>query len=236
MKNIFMVLLILLAAAAAGYSQAPGKSKKESALESPRQQVSYSVGYRLGLRLKSLVQDNDIDLDTAIQGIKDAASARPQMPESEMVKIYGRFNKEMERRRQERQKILAYKNKTGGEKFLKENAGREGIVVTESGLQYEVLREGDGPIPKETDIAILHYRGSLIEGKEVFNTYKLGHPVKLPVKRSLPAWNEGLRLMKVGSKYRFFIPPALAYKEFGKSPSIGPHAVLIYEAELLGIE
>jgi FKBP-type peptidyl-prolyl cis-trans isomerase len=158
------------------------------------------------------------------------------MPESQMVKIYGQFNKEMERRRQERQKILAYKNKTEGEKFLKENAGREGMIVTESGLQYEVLREGDGPIPKETDVAVVHYRGTLIDGKEVFNTYKLGQPVKLPVKRALPAWNEGLRLMKVGSKYRFFIPPDLAYKEFGKAPSIGPHAVLIYEAELLGIE
>ena len=231
-----MFLPILLIAAAAGYSQSPEESKKEPTLESPRQQVSYSVGYRLGLRLKSLVQDNDIDLDTAIQGIKDAALARPRMPQSEMVKIYGQFNKEMERRRRERQKIMAYKNKTGGEKFLEENAGRQGIIVTGSGLQYEVLRKGAGSTPKETDIAVVHYRGTLIDGQEVFNTYKLGHPVKLPVQRALPAWKEGLRLMKVGSKYRFFIPPALAYKEFGKSPLIGPHAVLIYEAELLGIE
>jgi FKBP-type peptidyl-prolyl cis-trans isomerase len=133
-------------------------------------------------------------------------------------------------------KIMAEKNKSEGQRFLKENAGKEGIIVSETGLQYNVIKKGTGPIPKENDIAIVHYRGTLLDGKEVLNTYTKGQPEKLRLKNSLPAWKEGLQLMKVGAKYNFFIPPDLAYGESGCKPFIEPNAVLIYEVELLGIE
>lgn len=233
---IFFSVIVVILALSCSKSKEPGDSEKKLNLDTARQKISYSVGYRFGLSLQSMVKNNDIDLESAIQGVKDAAAAQPQIPEPEMQKIYVQFKKELQKHQAERQKILAYKNKTEGEMFLKENAVKEGIVVTESGLQYKVLKEGTGPVPKEEDIAVVHYRGTLLDGTEVFNTDTRGKPVKLPVKRSLPAWREGLQLMKVGAKYLFFIPPTLAYKQHGRPPLIGANAVLIYEAELLGIE
>ena len=233
---IFFSVIVVILASSCSKSKEPGDSEKKLTLDTERQKISYSVGYRLGLRLQSMTKNNDIDLEPALQGIKDAAAAQPKIPEPEMQKIYVQFKKELQEREAERQKILAYKNKTEGEKFLKENAVKEGVVVTGSGLQYKVLKEGTGPVPGETGIAVVHYRGTLPDGTEVFNTYSRGKPVKLPVKRSLPAWREGLQLMKVGAKYLFFIPPQLAYKQHGRPPLIGANAVLIYEAELLGIE
>ncbi len=238
MKRFFIVFLVMvvIGVLSCSKSKEPGDSQKKLSFETERQKTSYAVGYRLGVRLQSMVKHNDIDLDPAMQGVKDAAAGLPQLPEPEMQKIYAEFKKELQKRQAERQKILAYKNKTEGEAFLKENAAKEGIKVTESGLQYKILKQGTGPVPKETDIAVVHYRGTLLDGTEIFNTYTRGKPVQLPVKRSLPAWKEGLQLMKVGAKYVFFIPPELAYKQHGRPPLIGANALLIYEAELLGIE
>ena len=235
-KNIVLFLMMLMIIVPA-YSQDPGDPGKKPGIETDRQRASYAMGYRMGLKLQALVKENDVDLDAAMEGVRDAAlEAQPQIPRKEMVEIYRQFQNQLNKRQEERQKILAYKNKTEGERFLKENAAKEGIIVTKSGLQYKVLKEGTGPFPKETDIAVVHYRGTLINGIEVFNTYKRGNPVKLPLKRALPFWDEGLRLMKVGAKFRFFIPPDLAYKNFGKPPLIGANVVLIYEAELVGME
>jgi FKBP-type peptidyl-prolyl cis-trans isomerase len=238
MKRLFIVFLVMvvIGGVSCSNSKDPGTSQKKPGFETERQKTSYSVGYRLGVNLQSMVKHNDIDLDLAMQGVKDAAAGQPQLPEPEMQKIYAEFKKELQKRQAERRKILAYKNKTEGEAFLKENAAKEGIVVTGSGLQYKILKQGTGPVPKETDIAVVHYRGTLLDGTEIFNTYKRGKPVQLPVKRSLPAWREGLQLMKVGARYVFFIPPELAYKQHGRPPLINANAVLIYEAELLGIE
>jgi FKBP-type peptidyl-prolyl cis-trans isomerase len=237
-KQMLGVLLIILMISGLACSK-PGETtetQKKLVPETERQKESYSVGFRAGIQLYGMVKNNDIDLDVALQGIRDAVNEQPQLSKQDMQKIYARFKDKLMKRQEERKKAQALQNKKQGEEFLKENANQEGVIITDSGLQYKILKQGTGPIPKESDIAIVHYRGTLLDGTEIFNTFNGAQPIKLPVNLSLPAWKEALQLMKTGSKFVLFIPPHLAYKEHGKPPLIGANALLIYEAELVGIE
>lgn len=240
MKRISIVLFIILLMFISGCTKTKKaeETQKKLTFETERQKESYAVGFRNGIQLYGMVKNDDIDFDVALQGIKDAVNEQPQLPKREMTKIYARFKDRLQKNQEERRKAEAQKNKVDGEKFLEENVGKEGVIVTNSGLQYQVLKEGTGPAPKETDLVSVHYRGFLIDGREFVDTRKRegAQPVKLPVGRSLPFWKEGLPLMKVGASYRFFIPPTLAYQEYGNPPLIGANAVLVYEVELLGIE
>lgn len=238
MRRISILLLAVLLIFAVGCSkQEKADTQTKYSFETDREKESYAVGFRAGIQLYGMVRNKDIDFEIALQGIKDAIDEQPQLPKREMTKIYADFKDKLMALQKERQKADAEKNKAAGEQFLKENAGREGIVSLPSGLQYQVLREGTGPSPKETDIVILHYRGFLIDGQEFVDTHKTKEePVKLPVARSLPFWKEALPLMKVGAMFRFFVPSALAYQEYGYQPLVGPNSVLIYEAKLEGIE
>jgi FKBP-type peptidyl-prolyl cis-trans isomerase len=129
----------------------------------------------------------------------------------------------------------AAKNAAAGEAFLLDNRIREGVVVTESGLQYEVLTQGDGPRPAASDRVTVHYRGTLLDGQEFDSSYSRGEPATFVLDQVIPGWTEGVQLMPVGSKYKFFIPANLAYGPAG-GRSIEPNATLIFEVELLGIE
>ena len=129
-------------------------------------------------------------------------------------------------------------NKREGEAFLTANKTKDGVKTTATGLQYKVLKEGTGPSPKATDTVSVHYKGTLINGKEFDSSMKgnNGQPVKFPVDRVIPGWTEAVQLMKVGSKYQLFIPSDLAYRENGAGADIGPNATLVFEVELVGIE
>ncbi len=131
---------------------------------------------------------------------------------------------------------MSAKAKEEGEKFLAENAKREGVKVTESGLQYEVLEATIGQKPKATDSVRVHYEGTLIDGTVFDSSYKRGESIAFPLNGVIKGWTEGLQLMSVGSKYKFFIPYQLAYGEHGAGASIPPYAALIFTVELLGIE
>ena len=131
---------------------------------------------------------------------------------------------------------MSAKAKEEGEKFLAENAKREGVKVTESGLQYEVLEVTIGQKPKATDSVRVHYEGTLIDGTVFDSSYKRGESIAFPLNGVIKGWTEGLQLMSVGSKYKFFIPYQLAYGERGAGASIPPYAALIFTVELLGIE
>mgnify|MGYP001031285835 CR=1 FL=1 len=122
-----------------------------------------------------------------------------------------------------------------GKKFLAENAKKEGVVTTSSGLQYIVLKEGTGKKPKATDTVLVHYRGTLLNGKEFDSSYSRNQPIEFPLNRVIPGWTEGVQLMKEGAKYKFFIPSQLAYGPFGAGPDIGPNETLIFEVELLKV-
>jgi FKBP-type peptidyl-prolyl cis-trans isomerase len=241
MKRIFIIVLsIVLSGLVLGSqdtAQTTETQQKES-LKTEREKESYAVGFRSGLQLYGMVKNNDIDFEVALQGIRDAVNEQPALPKEELTKIYAQFREKLEKRMEERRKAEAEINKTNGENFLKANAARPGIVVTASGLQYQVIKEGDGPLPKETDIVTVHYRNFLADGRKIADTRsgEAAKPVKMPVGRSLPFWKESLQLMKVGAIYRFYVPPALAYQEYGNPPLIAPNVVLVFDVELLGIE
>jgi FKBP-type peptidyl-prolyl cis-trans isomerase FkpA len=122
-----------------------------------------------------------------------------------------------------------------GQKFLKENAAKEGVKTTKSGLQYLVLKEGTGKSPKATDTVLVHYRGTLINGQEFDSSYKRNEPIEFPLNHVIKGWTEGVQLMKEGAKYRFFIPSNLAYGSNGAGNAIGPDETLIFEVELLKV-
>jgi len=122
-----------------------------------------------------------------------------------------------------------------GQQFLQENAKKEGVKTTPSGLEYLVLKEGTGRQPKATDVVEVNYRGTLIDGKEFDSSYKRGEPISFPLNRVIPGWTEGVQLMKEGAKYRFFIPSKLAYGSNGAGGVIGPDETLIFDVELLKV-
>lgn len=124
-------------------------------------------------------------------------------------------------------------NQAAGEAFLAENATKENIVTTASGLQYEILTEGEGPSPSATTSVTVHYKGTTLDGKEFDSSYSRNAPATFPLNRVIAGWTEGLQLMNVGAKYRFFIPSELAYGQRGAGADIGPNATLIFEVELL---
>ena len=133
-------------------------------------------------------------------------------------------------------KQQAEENLSQGEAFLSENGKREEVVSLPSGLQYEVIHDGNGETPGNTDTVVTHYRGTLIDGKEFDSSHRRGEPASFPVNRVISGWTEALQLMTVGSKWKLFIPANLAYGERGAGKVIGPHATLIFEIELLEIQ
>lgn len=122
-----------------------------------------------------------------------------------------------------------------GEKFLQENAAKEGVVSTASGLQYKIVREGEGRRPSASDTVVVHYRGTLIDGTEFDSSYKRGEPIEFPLNRVIAGWTEGVQLMQEGAEFRFFIPSKLAYGPRGAGRVIGPNEALIFDVELLEV-
>jgi FKBP-type peptidyl-prolyl cis-trans isomerase len=132
--------------------------------------------------------------------------------------------------------VMAQSALENGQRFLKENAEKQGVKTTPSGLQYKVLREGTGNSPKATDVVVVNYRGTLTNGKEFDSSYKAGQPIEFPLNRVIPGWTEGVQLMKEGAKFEFFIPSNLAYGPRGAGGVIGPDETLIFEVELLKVK
>lgn len=171
----------------------------------------------------------DVSPDVLAAGIKDAIAGKPQLNPDQIKEVMTAFEKDME----QKQKEGGEKNKAEGAKFLEENKKKEGVKTTASGLQYKVLKEGNGAQPKKTDTVTVNYRGTLINGTEFDSSYKRGQPATFPINGVIPGWTEALQLMKVGSKYQLFIPSNLAYGERSVSPEIGANSTLIFEVELL---
>lgn len=179
----------------------------------------------------------DIDPAALLKGLQDGvAGTKPLMTEDQVKETMSAYSKSMTEKAAAASKEAAAKNGAIGEKFLADNKSKEGVKTTPSGLQYKVLKEGTGPMPKETDIVETNYRGTLINGKEFDSSYKRNEPASFPVNRVIKGWTEALQMMKVGSKYQLFIPANLAYGERGAGQDIGPNETLLFEVELLGIK
>jgi FKBP-type peptidyl-prolyl cis-trans isomerase len=189
------------------------------------------TGYAVGVTMAGFAANMLADLDTRAfrQGFTDQLAGGECLIAAEETR-----NVITEYQQAEHEK-MALVNLEEGEKFLAENAQREGVTVTDSGLQYEVLVAGDGPKPTATDKVNVHYHGTLINGDVFDSSVDRGEPISFPLNRVIAGWTEGVQLMPVGSKYKFFIPSELAYGERGAGGRIGPNATLIFEVELLEI-
>lgn len=207
-------------------------SDTSAKLETPAQKASYGIGLNMG---KSLAQEGMADLDSnaVAQGIDDAIGKKEQkLTDEELMEAFAYLQTRAEERMVEMNKEAV----ASGKKFLEENAKREGVKTTESGLQYEVVKEADGPQPGPNDIVTVHYEGSLTDGTVFDSSIKRGSPIDLPVGGVIPGWVEGLQLMHVGEKYKLYIPSELAYGEQSPSPLIPANSVLVFDLELLGIK
>src|SRR4030042_3271558 len=210
-------------------------AEEKMVLKDAKDKTSYSMGISIGNNLKN--QSVDVNPDIIAQGIKDALTGGERLMTDEEVRdTITALQKEIQTKNNERMKELADKNKKEGEEFLAGNKKKEGVVTLPSGLQYKVIKEGDGEIPKLTDTVTVNYLGTLIDGTEFDSSYKRGQPVTFPVNGVIPGWPEALQLMKVGSKWQLFIPSNLAYGERGGGRNIGANSTLIFDVELLSIE
>ena len=195
------------------------------------QQVSYGIGRQMGDQLAGSPFD-ELVLDAVIAGISDSYTGQPIQVDSEVMKA---AFEEVNGRVQKKQAEEAGKLSAEGVEFLTKNATRDGITVTESGLQYEVLSEGKGAIPSSTAKVRTHYHGTLIDGTVFDSSYDRGEPAEFPVNGVIAGWTEALQLMQEGAKWRLYVPSALAYGEKGAGGAIGPHATLVFDVELLAI-
>ena len=208
---------------------------EEMVLETTKDKVSYSIGLDLGKYLTSM--KDKVDYEILKKGIDDGfTGAEPQLTQEEMTAAQQEFAAEIQAEQEAQMEEMKKKNSELGAAYLAENKGKEGVVVTDSGLQYEVLKEGDGDMPTAEDVVKVDYVGTLIDGSEFDSSITRGEPVTFPVGQVIPGWTEALQMMKVGSKYRVVIPAELAYGETGAPPVIEPNSVLIFEIDLLGIE
>ncbi len=191
--------------------------------------ISYALGLSMGQNLASSGVES-LNYQDLAAGIEDVLTKQqPKISYQEAQQVLNTFFQELEQK-------IAGAAKAEGEKFLAENAKREGVKVTESGLQYEILEPSLGQKPKATDTVRVHYEGTLIDGTVFDSSYKRGESITFPLNGVIKGWTEGLQLMSIGSKYKFFIPYQLAYGERGAGASIPPYAALIFTVELLGIE
>jgi FKBP-type peptidyl-prolyl cis-trans isomerase FklB len=213
----------------------PVLAEDRPALKDTKDKVSYGIGLDIGGTFKR--NKMDINSDVLITGIKDGLSgAKPLMTDDEIRQVMAQFSKDMQEKTNAARQATAQKNITEGEKFLAENKTKPDVKTTGSGLQYKVLKEGNGSPPKETDSVVVNYRGTLLDGTEFDSSYKRGQPATFPVNQVIKGWTEALQLMKPGSKYELVIPANLAYGERGAGGDIGPNATLKFEVELLSVK
>jgi FKBP-type peptidyl-prolyl cis-trans isomerase FklB len=240
MKRVFLLPSVLLFAisvnAQSKTAKPAAKPKPKTAtssaatgsLKSSNDSLSYAFGVSLGSYLKSqgVSSLNYTMLNKAIDQM-----LKGQKPLLDMNAANQLMGKLVEAKQQK----VAGAEKEKGRHFLEQNKKRAGITTTASGLQYEVLTKGTGPMPKATDTVTAHYKGTLLDGKEFDNSYKRGEPLSIPVSGVIPGWTEALQLMPVGSKWRLYIPANLAYGDYGAGQDIPGGSTLIFEVELLGI-
>lgn len=203
--------------------------------ESLDDRASYIIGLNLGSNLKQ--NEVPVNIDLIIRGLRDGlGGAQAALTDQEIQAAMQEFQQKMTTAQQTKMKAAGEKNKKEADEFLATNKTKQGVVTTASGLQYQVLQAGTGPKPKAEDRVTVNYKGTLLDGTVFDSSYDRGQPATFGVSQVIPGWVEALQLMPVGSKYKLFIPPSLAYGESGAGQDIGPNSALVFEVELLKIE
>jgi len=232
MKSSSLASIVVLALAVSACTN-NGDTGSAGAPESLEERASYALGFSAAGQLSA--QGGDIDVDQVVSGMRDGFAGREgRMSAEEMRTTMMEFQQAMAAAGAGRVSEEGAANKAAGDAFLAENAENPGVTMLDSGLQYEVLEQGDGPSPLATDEVTVHYHGTLIDGTVFDSSVEKGTPASFRLNQVISGWTEGVQLMKVGSKYRFFIPAELGYGPRGQG-AIGPNSTLIFEVELLGI-
>ncbi|MDP5460505.1 FKBP-type peptidyl-prolyl cis-trans isomerase [Alishewanella sp. SMS8] len=233
--------LTLVAVALLTLSACNKEEKAEVApvMETEQAKQAYSLGVSAGRYLQSTVDEYSkiaIPLDSALilRGVQDGMAGKSEVSEEDIQALLTALDETYRAEQAKVAEASAASAKAAGEAFLAENAKKEGVMVTESGLQYEVVQAADGAKPVATDTVKVHYTGTLTDGTVFDSSVERGEPIEFPLNRVIPGWTEGVQLMNVGSKFRFTIPSELAYGERDMG-TIAPHSVLVFEVELLDI-
>lgn len=228
--NRNFVIIAASAALASGFALA-----QTDELETPEDRLSYTIGMDIGQSLAG--QDMPLDIDILVQGLRASyLGEETLLTQEEALAEREQFIEQRQQRLAEQRNEDARINREEGEAFLAANAEKEGINVTDSGLQYRVITEGEGASPDADDRVTVHYRGKLINGVEFDSSYSRGEPATFGLNQVIPGWTEGVQLMQEGAKYEFFVPSDLAYGEQGRPGPIGPNSTLIFEVELLEVQ
>ncbi|MEH6651675.1 MAG: FKBP-type peptidyl-prolyl cis-trans isomerase [Motiliproteus sp.] len=203
-------------------------------LESSEQKISYVMGLDVGARMERL--EYTLDKEAFLQGLKESApGAERTLTQEQLQQTMQEAQQLFQQRQQAEVAKLSAENQSAGQAFLMENSKKDGVVATESGLQYKIITEGSGAKPSVEDTVQVHYRGTLIDGTEFDSSYSHGEPATFPLNGVIPGWTEGLQLLSKGSKAELYIPAELAYGPQGMGQVIGPNSTLVFEVELLDI-
>lgn len=201
-------------------------------LKTEQDSLAYAIGLQWGKNL--MVDDLKLNSEVIKAGLEDAYKEAPKLTDAEMQTILTSLQQKLQDKRMKEQQQASSKNLEKADAFLAKNKSAEGVKTTASGLQYQVMKEGNGVSPKATDNVKVHYHGTLLDGTVFDSSVQRGEPAEFPLNRVIPGWTEGLQLMKKGAKYKFFIPPGLAYGAQGAG-TIGPNSLLIFEVELIDV-
>lgn len=202
-------------------------------MNNEQKQVSYMIGMDIAKSLEQIKQE--IDVTMLSKGLTDQINGKSLLNDEQHKQIRDVFAQKLQAHAEKVAAELPKKNLDEGVAFLAKNKTVSGVVTTASGLQYQVLKPAVGAKPQPTDIVKVHYKGTLLNGETFDSSYDRNEPIDFPLNQVVPGWSEGVALMTVGSKFKFWIPSALAYGEAGSPPAIGPNATLVFEVELLAI-
>jgi FKBP-type peptidyl-prolyl cis-trans isomerase len=238
MNKYPLAAAIALGVVLAGCNKQESKPAAEVALETQEQKVSYIIAEDMAQRLKS--QEVQLDSQVVLMALNDVATGHePRLSDEDKQQVIAVFQEKMQAKQQdmlakqeEEFKASAEKNLSEGKAFLEENAKKDGVITTDSGLQYKIITAGTGATPSAESTVEVDYKGTLLDGTEFDSSYARGEPVQFPVNGVIKGWTEALQIMKEGSKWELYIPSDLAYGPGGAGGLIGPNATLVFEVEL----
>jgi len=227
-------MIVLTGAVLFAFTALAQKKAKKVVLKNEIDSVSYLMGVNIGSSLGKEMSEANFEL--IIQGFRDAVAKGRLVCQDSTDMILSMYfqEKAMIKQAEEDKKSEVYK--VAGEKFLADNGKKQGVVTTSSGLQYQVIKEGDGVHPTAESTVKVHYHGTTIEGIVFDSSVERGEPIEFPLNQVIPGWTEGVQLMSKGAKYKFFIPQELAYGSSSPTPVITPYSCLVFEVELLSFE